>query len=133
MGPTLRAYPLQPFPVSELPDRSREYAVNGKTKIRKPPIDIETCDLYELVQYSCIRKDGTTENGVGKKLECFPFVRLFRRCGEGKKMYHVETTAWEGEHAYFAPSAATKSKSVDVKQSTADMFVEYGKYFWSKK
>lgn len=36
--------------------------------------------------------------------ECFPFVRLFRRCGEGKMgdggVFHVETTAWEGEYAW---------------------------------
>lgn len=131
--PPLRAFPLQSFPLSELPDHSHEYDVNGKTKIRKPPIDFETCDLYELVQYSCVKKARSANTDGGKRLECWPFVRLFRRCGEGKNMYHVETTAWEGEHAYTASSKATTTGSVDMKQEKEDIFAEYGKYFSSKK
>ena len=141
------APPVQPFPVSELPNRSREYMVNYKRKIRKPPVDFETCDLYEIVQYSCITKDTSGSGGVEKRQECFPFVRLFRRCGQGEKMYHIETTAWEGEHAYATPSSgkAEESKSGDAKhdilhggkqetkQKVGDMFARYGEFFWSKR
>lgn len=109
-----------------------------KKKTRKPQIDFETCDLYELVQYSCTTKETLAAAGIGKKLECYPFVRLFRRCGQGEKIFHVETTAWEGEHAYtgsHAPTSILESKAndINVKQEKADMFAEYGQYFWSKK
>lgn len=132
------APPLQTFPLNELPDRSREYSENYKKKIRKPQIDLETCDLYELVQYSCTTQETLASTGIGKKLECYPFVRLFRRCGEGKKMFHVETTAWEGEHAYTGPRAFKntmndKAKDVDLKQAKADVVADYKKFFWSKK
>lgn len=132
------APPSQPFLLHKLPDRSREYSFNYKKKIRKPQTDLETCDLYELVQYSCTTKETLASTGIGKKLECYPFVRLFRRCGEGENMFHVETTAWEGEHAYTGPRASTntaeaKAKNIDVKQEKADLFAEYGKFFWSKK
>ena len=131
------APPPQPFPLSELPDRSREYTAKFRKKLRKPQIDLETCDLYELVQYSCTTKETLASTGIGKKLECYPFVRLFRRCGQGEKMFHVETTAWEGEHAYTGPRATTvtseNKKDIDVKQERADLFAEYGQFFWSKK
>jgi hypothetical protein len=132
------APPLQPFPLNELPQRSREYSLGYKKKIRKPQIDLETCDLYELVQYSCTTKETLASTGIGKKLECYPFVRLFRRCGEVKEMFHVETTAWEGEHAYNGPRAPTnttnnKAKDIDVKQEKADVSAAYQEFFWSKK
>ena len=43
-----------------------------------------------------------TVSGQEKRMECRPFVRLFRRCEdrEGKRVFHVETTAWEGEHMW---------------------------------
>jgi hypothetical protein len=135
------APPLQSFPLNELPSRTHEYSHKYKTKIRKPQIDFETCDLYELVQYSCVNRETLPSAGIGKKLECWPFVRLFRRCGQGEKMFTVETTAWEGEHAFMDRDQAgskvveeqSRDKNIDTKQEKADMFAEYGKYFWSKK
>lgn len=56
-------------------------------------------------------------------------------CGKGQKMFHVETTAWEGQHAYEAPQASEppeKIATVDEK-SVDGGIAEYGSYFWSKK
>jgi hypothetical protein len=53
-------------------------------------------------------------------------------------MFHVETTAWEGEHAYEAPSASEPPRptgtSLKEQERPADRtFASYGSYFWSKK
>jgi len=54
-------------------------------------------------------------------------------------MFHVETTAWEGEHAYEAPPPAQVEEKTPVENQKAgdkrpgDSLAEYGGYFWSKK
>ena len=52
-------------------------------------------------------------------------------------MFHVETTAWEGEHAYEAlaepeaPKATEKTPNAQEKPAD-DKYASYGSYFWSK-
>ena len=56
-------------------------------------------------------------------------------------MFHVETTAWEGEHTYEAPAepkpepepstATERTPNAEVKAVNAS-FASYGSYFWSK-
>ena len=57
------------------------------------------------------------------------------RCGHGEKMFHVETTAWEGEHAYETPDLPrTEEPQAKVSQKDAtNTFANYANYFWSKK
>lgn len=46
-----------------------------------------------------VRNDatGSLQGNAGAGSECYPFVRLFRRCVDGRgEMFQVETTAWEG-------------------------------------
>lgn len=135
------APPLQPFPVSQLEERAQYHTVDFKEKRRKiGKFDLETCELFELVQYSCTTlKEQSDRAAAGHpnpgKMDCYPFVRLFRRCGKGEKMFHVETTAWEGQHAYEAPQASElreKTATVDEKSANGGI-ADYGSYFWSKK
>lgn len=131
-GFDLMAPPEHTFPVSELEDRVHYVTKNLKEKSRKLPKDFDLkrdCELLELVQYSCttpeqqyeqLKKDPTA------RTECFPFVRLFRRCGQGENMFHVETTAWEGEHAW-----VPKKKVEEVVEGSS--FANYGSYFWNQK
>jgi Mitochondrial export protein Som1 len=137
------APPEHHFPVSELEQRVLTVNKNFKEKSRKLPKDFDLkkdCELFELVQYSCTTIEAQLEhrkrNPDGEKLkqECFPFVRLFRRCGSGDKRFHVETTAWEGEHAWKPPK--NTANTVSVEEATAsqhDAFARYGSYFWSNK
>ena len=55
-------------------------------------------------------------------------------------MFHVETTAWEGEHAYAAqpepgPEPPTSTEKMPKEQDKSDHtpFASYSGYFWSKK
>jgi hypothetical protein len=51
-------------------------------------------------------------------------------------MFHVETTAWEGEHAWKPPRTAIMKKSQygeGTQSKTEAVFAEYGSYFWSDK
>jgi len=110
------APPLASFPLGDLEKHVRYRNVNFKAKRRKfRDFDLETCELLELVQYSCTSMKEQAERAPSKvpnsdQLECFPFIRLFRRCGKGERMFHVETTAWEGEHAYQPPREQSASK-----------------------
>lgn len=112
------APPENPFPVHELPDRIRvKHILNDirPEKSRKLPKDfniLRDCELYELVQYSCTTQEefqestmaglraSNGENITPKQMECFPFVRLFRRCRYGNEEFNVETTAFEGRYAW---------------------------------
>ena len=81
------APPENTFPISELEQRVRSVTTNFKEKSRKLPRDFDLkrdCELFELVQYSCSTIDQMYEkfkkNPQGQnRMECFPFVRLFRR------------------------------------------------------
>jgi len=138
------APPTALFPVSDLENRIQYHTIDFKEKRRKiRNFDLETCELLELVQYSCTTlKEQSDKAAAGEpnpgRMDCYPFVRLFRRCGKGPKMFHVETTAWEGEHAYEAPAQSAPHKatrqSVENEERPADdTFASYGSYFWSKK
>lgn len=98
------APPLHPFPLSELPERAQYTTANFKEKSRKiRNFNLENCELYELVQFSCTtmrQQMEKTISGQSTRMECRPFVRLFRECRQGNKVFHVETTAWEGEHQW---------------------------------
>jgi hypothetical protein len=53
-------------------------------------------------------------------------------------MFHVETTAWEGEHAYEAPAKPQPHKATEKAPNPAEKladgtFASYGSYFWSTK
>jgi len=53
-------------------------------------------------------------------------------------MFHVETTAWEGEHAYEAPAKSEPPKATEKVPNHAEKladgtFASYRSYFWSKK
>jgi hypothetical protein len=102
------------FPVSSLTSQVHSTTKNFKTKSRKLPIDFDLkkdCELFEVVQYSCTSekemRDAVLRNPNVKPLpmECFPFVRLFRRCGQRDgSVFHVETTSWEGQYKWEAPA-----------------------------
>jgi hypothetical protein len=60
------------------------------------------------------------------------------RCGSGENMFHVETTAWEGEHAWKPKGVNTTAKSSileggESKSRNEAAFANYGSYFWSEK
>ena len=126
------APPETPFPVSQLEDRVQYVTKNLKEKSRKLPQDFDLkrdCELLQLVQYSSTTAEELYErlkSDPTARTEYFPFVRLFRKCGQGDRMFHVETTAWEGEHAW---KPTSKDAAVEEKPSSAN----YGSYFWSKK
>jgi|SRR5271170_8244955 len=135
------APPTTLFPVSELESKVQVTSVNFKEKRRKiQDFDLERCELFELVQYSCTTLQQTMQQALtsergNTRMECMPFVRLFRRCGKGNKMFHVETTAWEGEHAYVPPTKRAQPVEQVVQQQPAKYengFASYGNYFWSK-
>jgi Mitochondrial export protein Som1 len=71
--------PLVPvFHTPDLPSRIQIEHRAFKEKRRKGgPLDLDKCDLMELVQYSCNPPEaGIQAPGVVK---CVPIVRLFRR------------------------------------------------------
>lgn len=76
---TPKMAPLVPiFPTEDLPSRVQIVHRGFKEKRRKgEPIDLQKCELMELVQYSCNPpEEGILAPGVVK---CKPIVRLFRR------------------------------------------------------
>ena len=80
------APPEHPFPVSDLEQRVHYKAVNFKEKVRKlGDFDLKRdCELLELVQYSCTTPEQQYKRALASptgsaRMECFPFVRLFRR------------------------------------------------------
>ena len=79
------APPTPLFPVSELENRIQYHTVDFKEKRRKAhDFDLETCELFELVQYSCTTmKEQSDRAAAGDpnpgRMDCYPFVRLFRR------------------------------------------------------
>ncbi|KIW27829.1 uncharacterized protein PV07_07530 [Cladophialophora immunda] len=143
------APPEQPFPASELDQHVRSHTVNYKEKSRKLPQDFDLkrdCELMELVQYSCTtvkqQYERALANGTGTaRMECFPIVRLFRKCVKGGKVFHVETTAWEGQHAWKPPANTQPTAHMNVNDqekaarddSPGNMFTAYWNSFWSKK
>lgn len=143
------APPEKTFPLSELENRIHLHTVNYKEKSRKLPRDFDLkrdCELYEMVQYSCTTQLELEEQmfqnpGVPAYRECFPFVRLFRRCKYGNQDFTVETTAWEGKHKW-KPSKRLleeRVKEIEKEQDSRKMqkqengFAQYGDYFWSGK
>jgi Mitochondrial export protein Som1 len=78
------APPERPFHVSELPQRVHARLDQmGQLKSRRLPQDFELkkdCELMELVQYSCTPwQESISMSLEGKRQECRPVVRLFRR------------------------------------------------------
>ena len=79
------APPLDVFPLSELEDRIQYQTVKLKPKRRKQrQWQLENCELYELVQYTCTTAKEQVKKVVKghpdpKRMDCYPFVRLFRR------------------------------------------------------
>lgn len=81
------APPEDTFPLSELEQRVHFVTKNFKEKSRKLPKDFNLkrdCELFELVQYTCttdeqLRDLALAEPHKQHQIECFPFVRLFRR------------------------------------------------------
>lgn len=141
------APPEKTFPISELENRIHLYDVNYKEKSRKLPkgFDLKKdCALHELVQYSCTTQEEIEErNLTGQTLrsgsECFPFVRLFRKCKIGNQEFNVETTAWEGRHKWkpskrlLEEQAAGKTGEQKSAETSESIFAKYGNYFWSEK
>ena len=89
-----------------------------------------------------------TVTGQEKRMECRPFVRLFRRCEDGrgdgkggKGFFHVETTAWEGEHMWTPPedgqagkgnASGNPTEEMRQVEGKQDQVAQYGKSFWTK-
>lgn len=143
------APPEKTFPVSELENRIHLHDVNYKERSRKLPKDFDLkrdCELFELVQYSCTTQEEMEERalvGAGlpsrNQMECFPFVRLFRKCKFGNQEFNVETTAWEGRHKW-KPSKklleeqdTEKARQHESKDARENVFARYGSYFWTEK
>ena len=57
------------------------------------------------------------------------------RCRQGEKVFHVETTAWEGEGAWYGKPSIERSNTTEPATAAAsrDLFANYGSYFWSKQ
>ena len=145
------APPEKTFPISELENRIHLHDVDYEEKSRKLPKDFDlkrNCELYELVQYSCTTQEEIEQRSLlgvkpanGGKLECYPFVRLFRKCKYGNQEFNVETTAWEGRHKW-KPSkrlleeqsvAAMDKQNMGGHEKGESAFARYGSYFWSEK
>jgi hypothetical protein len=96
------------FPISELEDQVLSVTKNFKTKSRKLPKDFDLqrdCELFELTQYRCathkeLHQQTLDNPGTPPTNDCYPFSRLFRRCGQGASAFNVETTSWEGQLAW---------------------------------
>jgi len=80
------APPEHPFPVRQLEQQIHYHPVNGKRKVRKlGDFDLQRdCELLELVQYSCTTPEQQYQKALQSptgmaQMECFPFVRLFRK------------------------------------------------------
>lgn len=138
------APPEKTFPLSELENRIHLYDVGFKERSRKLPKDFDLkkdCTLHELVQYSCTTMDEMRERALtgrpldaAKGMECYPFVRLFRRCKYGNHEFNVETTAWEGRHKWRASKRQLEEEAATTKkQENPSVFAKYGSYLWSAK
>lgn len=66
--------PIEAFHASELPERVQTTA-DGRR--RKDPVDLEKCDLLEMVQHSCHLVGG--KSGQQPDIKCEPIIRAFRR------------------------------------------------------
>ena len=67
MGPEVEL-----FPASELASRV-QYDERGKK--RKQPVDLDKCQLKELVQYKCDVDEKHPQGAV----RCWPLIRTFRQ------------------------------------------------------
>ncbi|OCT52883.1 hypothetical protein CLCR_10943 [Cladophialophora carrionii] len=133
------APPEHVFPVSDLDHKVHGHTVNYKEKSRKLPQDFDLkrdCELMELVQYSCTTPNQQIERALASgsrtpRMECFPIVRLFRKCVKGGKVFHVETTAWEGPLAWKPP--VQDDKMAEKEPSDASSAPTLWTSIWSKK
>lgn len=80
------APPEHPFPVGQLERKIHTYSVDMKEKNRKlGDFDLKRdCELLELVQFTCTTPEQMYQQRLESpdgtaQMECFPFVRLFRR------------------------------------------------------
>jgi len=87
MGP-----PVNIFPAAELPERIQ---TTLKDRRRKDKVELEKCELLEMLQYECVVEDEGRDRD--SRIICQPIQRLFRRCQDRNGSFTVETTAWEGE------------------------------------
>lgn len=55
------------------------------------------------------------------------------RCGQGEDMFHVETTAWEGQYAWKPKRVLEEDVNSTRKEAESQLSPEEGKWFWSKK
>lgn len=144
------APPEKTFPISELENRIHLHSVDYREKLRKLPKDFDLkrdCELYEMVQYSCTTQFEMEERaflnpGVPIRRDCFPFVRLFRKCRYGNQEFNVETTAWEGRHKWRPGKRLLEERAKEVEREQLDEkskrnsetgFAQYGDFFWSGK
>lgn len=144
------APPEKTFPVSELKDRVHLHTVNYIEKSRKLPRDFDLkrdCELFEMVQYSCTTQAEMEERaflnpGVPIRRDCYPFVRLFRKCKYGNQEFNVETTNWEGRHKWKPGKRLLEERAKEMerlqlaekeKEKTTAGFAQYGDFFWSGK
>lgn len=127
------------FPVTSLPQQVHFTTKNFKDKSRKLPKDFDLkkdCELFEMVQYSCttdkeMREALLRNPKAAAPMECFPFVRLFRRCGQGADMFHVETTSWEGEYKW-EPKRILEEEKVPVVEEKEQQQSTKRSWLWSK-
>ncbi|GAD97444.1 hypothetical protein ANI_1_1378084 [Paecilomyces variotii No. 5] len=107
--------PLVPvFPTEALPERVNVVYKGWKEKRRKgPQVDLEKCELREMLQYSCNPpQEGVPSPGV---VVCKPVLRLFRRCAGGLT---IETTSWETlQNEQRKDGGASGGKTTGVKKA----------------
>lgn len=70
-------YPCQVFRASELPDRIQTDLSGRKRKLEQgvSKIDLEKCELFEMLQYKCEIKEPVR---FDSPVQCFAVERLFR-------------------------------------------------------
>lgn len=73
------APPVEPFAAAELPTRVLG-DVNGKRRKGIEGLDLEKCEILEILQYSCV-VEGSERGQVVRdsRVICKPIERLFRR------------------------------------------------------
>jgi len=87
------APPVQRWSAEELPERVQTKAEILSDRRRKERIDLQHCQLMELLQYHCRVEEPNRRNS---RVLCEPIQRLFRKCSDRNGPFMVETTAWEG-------------------------------------